>query len=62
LVANCRNFPDELAEKTQKTIRIHEIDPDAMEQLVNYAYSGDMLITEDNVQVSLSNMLPEELD
>lgn len=32
-------------------IRIHEIDPDAMDQLVNYAYNGDILITEDNVQV-----------
>ena len=41
---------DDLAEKTQKNITIHEIDPDAMQQLVNYAYTGDMMITEDNVQ------------
>ncbi|CAG7817663.1 unnamed protein product, partial [Allacma fusca] len=40
----------DLAEKSQKTITIHEIDPDAMQQLVNYAYTGDMMITEDNVQ------------
>ncbi len=39
-----------MAEKSQKTITIHEIDPDAMQQLVEYAYTGDMMITEDNVQ------------
>ena len=47
---------DDLAEKSQKVIRIHEIDPDAMQQLVNYAYTGDMMITEDNVQASISHL------
>jgi len=41
-----------LAERTQKNITLHEIDPDAMQQLVNYAYTGEMMITEDNVQAS----------
>lgn len=43
---------DDMAEKTQKAITIHEIDPDAMKQLIDYAYAGDILITEENVQAS----------
>lgn len=45
-------FADDMAEKTQKAITIHEIDPDAMKQLIDYAYAGDILITEENVQAS----------
>lgn len=41
-----------MAEKTQKAITIHEIDPDATKQLIDYAYLGDILITEENVQAS----------
>jgi len=41
-----------MAEKTQKTITIHEIDPDAMQQLVEYSYVGSITITEETVQVS----------
>lgn len=41
-----------MAEKNQTTVTIHEIEPDAMQQLVEYSYVGSMIITEDNVQVS----------
>lgn len=47
-------YVDDMAEKTQKAITIFEIDSDAMKQLIDYAYAGDILITEENVQVSQS--------
>jgi hypothetical protein len=39
-----------MVEKNQTTITIHEIDPAAMQQLVEYSYDGSITITEENVQ------------
>ncbi|ODN06264.1 Kelch-like protein 17 [Orchesella cincta] len=50
-------FNDDMAEKTQKAITIHEIDPDAMKQLIDYAYAGDILITEENALLPASSLL-----
>jgi len=44
---------DDMAEKTQRQITIHEIEPDAMQQLVEYSYVGSITITEENVQASV---------
>ncbi len=44
-----------MAEKNQTTIPILEIDPTAMQQLVEYSYVGSIIITEDNVQVCKRN-------
>lgn len=32
-------------------IALHDVDPTALRQLVEYTYTGDITITEDNVQV-----------
>lgn len=45
-------FSDDLAEKQQNEITLHDVDPAALQLLVDFAYSGHILITEDNVQVN----------
>jgi kelch-like protein 17 (actinfilin) len=42
---------DDLAEKQQKEVVLHDIDPLALTLLVEFAYTGEILITEENVQV-----------
>jgi len=42
---------DDLAEKTQSEVTLHDVDLAALQLLVDFAYSGHILITEDNVQV-----------
>ncbi|XP_071447605.1 kelch-like protein 17 [Hetaerina americana] len=46
-------FNDDMAEKLQCEVTLHDIDSSALHLLVDYAYSGEILITEDNVQVLL---------
>jgi kelch-like protein 17 (actinfilin) len=52
-----------MAEKLQEEVTLHDVDATALQQLVDYAYTGEILITEDNVQVgsepvcSLINLL-----
>lgn len=43
---------DDLAEKMQSEVTLHDVDLAALQLLVDFAYSGQILITEDNVQVS----------
>lgn len=45
--------PDDLAEKMQSEVTLHDVDLAALQLLVDFAYSGQILITEDNVQVSV---------
>lgn len=42
-----------MKEADSTMVVLHEIDPGALELLVEYAYTGQVLITEDNVQVLL---------
>ncbi|XP_076332123.1 kelch-like protein 17 isoform X1 [Tachypleus tridentatus] len=43
-------FNSGMAEKNLATITLHEIDSCALSSLVEFAYTGEVLITEDNVQ------------
>jgi kelch-like protein 17 (actinfilin) len=42
---------DDLVEKQQKEVVLHDVDPLALTLLVEFAYTGEILITEENVQV-----------
>lgn len=42
---------DDMAEKLQQEVTLHDVDAMALQQLVEYSYTGEILITEDNVQV-----------
>jgi BTB/POZ domain. len=42
---------DDMAEKLQNEVTLHDVDAAALQQLVEYSYTGEILITEDNVQV-----------
>ena len=44
-------FSDDLVEKNQKEITIHDLDALALTLLVDFAYTGEIVISEDNVQV-----------
>ncbi|GFG36854.1 hypothetical protein Cfor_08667 [Coptotermes formosanus] len=46
-------FNDDMAEKLQNEVTLHDVDATALQQLVEYSYTGEILITEDNVQVLL---------
>ena len=41
-----------MVEKMRPEVTLHDIDGVALKQLIEYAYSGEVLITEDNVQVT----------
>jgi hypothetical protein len=42
---------DDMVEKLQEEVTLHDVDATALQQLVEYSYTGEILITEDNVQV-----------
>lgn len=44
-------FPGEMSEKDKSSITMHDVDPGALQLLVDFAYTGEILISEDNVQV-----------
>ncbi|XP_073990192.1 kelch-like protein 17 isoform X2 [Rhodnius prolixus] len=46
-------FNDDMAERQSREVVLHEIDVMALKLLVDYSYTGGILITEDNVQVLL---------
>ena len=48
-------FSDDLVEKNQKEITIHDLDALALTLLVDFAYTGEIVISEDNVQVWIIN-------
>ena len=50
-------FLDDLVEKNQKEITIHDLDALALTLLVDFAYTGEIVISEDNVQVQLLYLL-----
>jgi hypothetical protein len=55
---NCKfRVQDDLAEKMQSEVTLHDVDLAALQLLVDFAYSGQILITEDNVQVSRINWM-----
>ena len=44
-------LPDEMIEKKSSEVHMHEIDPSALELLVEYTYTSQIIISESNVQV-----------
>ena len=47
-------FTTELCEKYKEEIYIHEIDAECLENLIEYAYTGTIMITTQNAQNMLS--------
>ena len=48
-----KSISDDLVEKTKKEVTIHDLDPLALTLLVDFSYTGEIVISEDNVQVSM---------
>ncbi|KAK9737956.1 Kelch motif [Popillia japonica] len=46
-------FNGDMKEQTSSEIALHDIDPTAIELLLDYSYTGQIMITADNVQVLL---------
>ncbi|XP_055947523.1 kelch-like protein 17 isoform X1 [Argiope bruennichi] len=46
-------FNCDMSEKNKSSITMHDVDPSALQLLVDFAYTGEVLISEDNVQVLL---------
>lgn len=44
-------YADEMSESRQTHVTLHDIDPQALEQLVQYAYTAEIVVGEGNVQV-----------
>lgn len=44
-----------MIERNSVNVTLHDVDSTALRQLIDYAYSGEITITEDNVQVTKSN-------
>lgn len=44
---------DEMSESRQTHVTLHDIDPQALEQLVQYAYTAEIMVGEGNVQVEI---------
>ena len=42
---------DDMTEKNLAEITIHDVDPLALTLLVNFSYTGELSVCEDNVQV-----------
>ena len=47
------NIADDMLERTQGIVRLHDIDVIAIKDLIDYIYTGEITITEQNVQVLL---------
>lgn len=43
-----------MSESRQTHVTLHDIDPQALEQLVQYAYTAEIMVGEGNVQVETS--------
>lgn len=42
-----------MIERNSVNITLHDVDPTALHSLVEYTYTGEITITEDNVQVNV---------
>lgn len=43
---------DDMIERNSVNITLHDVDSTALSQLIEYTYTGEITITEDNVQVN----------
>jgi BTB/POZ domain len=44
---------DDMLERNKDVVELHEIDAPSLNQLIDFAYTGEIIITEENVQVLL---------
>jgi len=44
---------DDMLERNKEVIELHDVDAQSLKQLVEFAYTGEIVITEENVQVLL---------
>ena len=51
-------FTGELSESKSDRITLQEMDPEALLLLIDFVYTSEIHVTEENVQVSVSNVLP----
>lgn len=49
--SNAAQTIDDMIERNSVRVTMHDVDPTALRQLIEYTYSGEITITEDNVQV-----------
>lgn len=46
-------FTGEMSESKQNIVILKEVDPDALELLIEYCYTAQVKVTEENVQVMM---------
>lgn len=44
---------DDMLERNKEVVELHEVDAPSLKQLIDFAYTGEIVITEENVQVLL---------
>lgn len=54
-------FTGEMSESKQNIVNIKEVDADALELLIEYCYTAEVKVTEENVQVIIKSCLQEML-
>lgn len=47
------NILDDMVERNRDKVTLYDVDSSALRQLIDYAYTGEITITEDNVQILL---------
>ena len=57
----CHFCLDDLSEKRKDEILIHDVDPLALTLLVDFAYTGEIVVTEENVQVIIFSVVEKLL-
>lgn len=50
-------IPDDMLERDKDVVELHDIDPPSLKQLIDFAYTGECVITEENVQVRLDKLI-----
>lgn len=50
---HCLTILGDMKEHESNEVALHDVDPTAIELLIEYAYTGQIIITPDNVQVLL---------
>lgn len=51
---------DDMLERNKDVVELHDIDAPSLKQLIDFAYTGECIITEENVQVGLLNYLSHQ--
>lgn len=46
-------YLDDMLESRKDVVELHDVDASSLKQLIDFAYTGEIIITEENVQVLL---------